>query len=181
MAHTIDKKHIAAGNWASIEKESILSQSKIDIEHELKDRNIGDMIFDLKKREKDGTIYKYMWVERFRKALMWMVGLFKTYSKGYIRRSGYNLPNFSAEGIERSIDNGKFNESAHIMWTIAALGAMIWYMNENQDPSWSCIFIFLINFYATILQRYNRGRLLSTLEKKKEPDERKETLTDTLQ
>ena len=179
MGEIIDIDHKNKQQKNPTHMDANISKIQNSIKEELEGGNIGKMMSDLKKREKNGTIYKYMWIDRFRKNIISTVELLngERISKNGRHLKLYSIPSYDEAWLKENIRFWKSAEKKHIVFSIVSL---IWMMSAMMESyyymGWIAIFGFLVNFYCTILQRYDRWRLLSLLEKKKEHNRRKETL-----
>ncbi len=149
-------------------KDIIISSTQNQIKENLNENFLAGMLFDLKRRENDGTIYKYIWVKEFRKLIWITVELVynKKKSKNWRDLKLYSIPTYDVKWLKWEI---KFGKKAEVIHGIAALASLSWIaiiMAINWNIDYINVICFLIGFYLAILQRYNRGRLLYLLRKK---------------
>jgi len=177
MTDIVNKNLEIIDSW-NIPIENInISKTQDDIKENLEDTNLGKTLYDLRKREKNGTIYKYMWIEWFRKLILHTAGQLNSkikfsYDGKPLKR--YAIPSYDEKWLEAAIVSWKNAEAVHIMWSIFCAIWMTWFMLDSGNIiGWVNLFLFLINFYLTILQRYNRWKIMTVLQKKKEHNKSK--------
>ena len=112
----------------------------------------------LKPREFErGRFYEYLGVKGFKKLLMNTLGRFvkSNYSNSYYI------------GSERNIDSllsfekyARFNEKVHLLGSFFSFAGLF---GDNYFPLISGLFLAL-NVYCCLVQRYNRARVINTLE-----------------
>jgi hypothetical protein len=117
--------------------------------------------FKTQKWENEGKIYQFFGINIFRKILVWI---------------GWEKLNKKANPVKRNLDSLKKleygtrqSEFGHlvIFFIVVMFNVFVAIEYGIMKSMWLLILNFILNFYPIILQRYNRPRLMKTINANK--------------
>lgn len=122
--------------------------------------------FKLREREKNWEIYAYLWIKMFKKFTLSVSKLSEILFRHRI--SHYHLRWRTLDDLKIVLLRTKFNEAYHVMRTLPCVYLVGITTNNWLGAQCVALSMLLWNTYCIILQRYNRGRLQTTLHKVRE-------------
>ncbi len=113
----------------------------------------------------DGKLYEFLGIKPFKKIALEL--RLRTYYKKP-KNSNYFLSGNSFDNLADFERMTRINEEIHTLGTLLGVLA-IYYMDDRLSISGAIIYASTaVNFYAAMLQRYNRARIYTIMDKLKD-------------
>ena len=130
-------------------------------------KKVLDLYFRPKRMErwKDGKMYEFLGIRMFKKIV---VGLGHFFGVDNTKANSYFISDTSTEGLRAFEKRTRRSEAIHSPITIYLTYAIIIALAEGKHAvAYVAAFIWVLNAYPTMLQRYNRVRIENVLYKMK--------------
>ncbi len=133
-------------------------------------RKITDLYFAPKSFEKDGRVYEFLGVKYAQRIVMATAGKLRRKKDEGCPSNYFIGKNPHLESLMIFERGTRFNETTHapvVLLETCCLAATLSQENMNYTSVGVITGALILNFYLTILQRYNRARVYNVIEKMK--------------